>query len=56
MYYMVQFISSVLHIGPSALIKLCDIKDEPDLLRDLIYAQTFEQVYPCIHIHCKYLS
>mmetsp|Transcript_19882 Transcript_19882/g.27392 ORF Transcript_19882/g.27392 Transcript_19882/m.27392 type:complete len:80 (+) Transcript_19882:2347-2586(+) len=36
-------VDPVLHIGPSELMKLCDRKDEPDLLRYLIYAQNYEQ-------------
>jgi hypothetical protein len=34
--------TAVLHLGASELIRICNHFDEPDLLRDLVYAQTEE--------------
>lgn len=34
--------TSILHIGASELIRLCNYFDEPDLLRDIVYAQNEE--------------
>lgn len=35
-------LTSILHVGPSELIRLCDLVDEPDLLRDIVTAQEEE--------------
>jgi hypothetical protein len=34
--------TSVLHLGASELIRICNHHDEPDLLRDIVYAQNEE--------------
>lgn len=37
--------NAVLHIGASEMINLCNRKDEPDLLRDLVYAKSEEDAF-----------
>jgi len=34
--------TSILHVGASELIRLCNAADEPDLLRDMVYAKNEE--------------
>lgn len=36
-------ITSILHIGASELMRICDVAKEPDLLRDLVNAQVEEE-------------